>query len=116
MSWPASPAGGLRPNARVCTVSAPYATNLSACSTVNTPTFRLMPDNEPGSRPDQPIGSAGMARLDLRNLPDELKQALVDEATRQDMPYAELARQAIAFYLGWLEAQRRQGPPDQPSD
>lgn len=57
--------------------------------------------------PQRDIGSASVARLDLR-IPDELKAALAKEAERQDLPVSEIAREAMAFYVGWLQAQREQ--------
>jgi hypothetical protein len=54
-----------------------------------------------------------MARLDLR-IPDELKAALADEADRQGLPAAELAREALAFYVGWLQGQRGEKAPAPP--
>lgn len=85
-------------------MSVPYTKFLSGEATP------VSGSEHPQHSPSGPIESGGMARLDLR-IPDELKAALTQEAERQDLPAAELAREAIAFYVGWLEAQREPKKP-----
>jgi len=64
-----------------------------------------------GKRPERDIESATVAsRIDAW-LPDEIKAALVREAERQKLPYAELVREAIVFYISWLESQRAKASP-----
>lgn len=46
--------------------------------------------------------------MDL-NLSDEEKAALQREAERQGVSLSSVARQAFAFYLGWIERERGQG-------
>jgi hypothetical protein len=85
-------------------VSVPYAGSFSGQPTP------VSGSEHPEHSPTGHIDSGAMARLDLR-IPDELKAALTKEAERQDLPAAELAREAIAFYVGWLEAQREPKKP-----
>lgn len=54
---------------------------------------------------ERDIESADMARMDLR-LSDEEKAAAQREAERQGTNLSAVVRQAIAFYLGWLEGER----------
>ena len=46
-----------------------------------------------------------MARMELR-LSDEEKAAAQREAERQGTTLSAIVRQAVAYYLGWLEGQR----------
>ena len=48
-------------------------------------------------------------RLELR-IGDELLAAARAEADRQGEPVSALVREALTFYLGWLEAQRTRSP------
>lgn len=62
---------------------------------------------DPRRGPDKDdVESAAVARMDLR-LSDEEKAALQREADRQGLDLSAVARQAFAFYLGWLERQRK---------
>lgn len=61
--------------------------------------------NDRGGQADDDVESAAVARMDLR-LSDEEKAALQREADRQGLNLSDVARQAFAFYLGWLERQR----------
>lgn len=71
-----------------------------------------MPARPPPEPHGQRIESADMGRLtiDVEPFPVDLKAALAAEAKRQETSSSDLARQAIAFYLGWLKAQREAKP------
>jgi hypothetical protein len=62
---------------------------------------------QPPERPEERIESGGVALTPTSlRLDDEMRRFLREEAERRGVGVSEVARQALAFYQGWLAADR----------